>query len=71
MSKELKFLTNNMEGGILPLTKETIGLLHQKHPPSSDQMKTYLLLLLQSPETSLEPVIFDAIDETMVMTAAH
>ena len=64
----IRLLTNNMQGGVLPLNEETINLLHQKHPKSQEPNAEFLL---HGPESTVEPVIFDAIDEAMVMKAAQ
>ena len=65
----IKLLTNNMHGGgVLPLNEETINLLHLKHPKSQNPDEDFLL---QGPEQTVEQIIFDVIDETMVMKAAQ
>ena len=71
MSKEnvsgsLKLLTNNMHIGILPLNKETLELLVQKHAeprePSPD-------ILMQRPARPIHPVAYDDMDESVIMKA--
>ena len=51
----LKILTNNMSGGILPLTDETLELLELKHlkylKGNSQQA------LLQGPITKMNPIV--------------
>ena len=64
----IKLLTNNMQGGVLPLNEETINMLRQKHPKSQNPNEDFLL---QGPEPTVEPIIFDVIDEAMVMKAAQ
>ena len=63
----IKLLTNNMSGGVLPLDEPTIQLLKEKHPIGRDTNESYLL---QGPVQEVNPIIFDAIDEQMVMKAA-
>ena len=63
----IKLLSNNMEGGVLPLNKETITLLEVKHPvgkAASEDTK------LRSPLPTVENIIFDVIDNSMVLEAA-
>ena len=62
----LKLLTDNMHSGILPLNKETLELLIQKHPeprePSPD-------ILIQGPTRPIHPVAYDDMDESVIMKA--
>ena len=64
----IKLLTNNMQEWVFPLNEETINLLRQKHPKSQNPNENFLL---QGPEPTVEPIIFDVIDEAMVMKAAQ
>ena len=63
----LKLLTDNMHSGILPLNKETLKLLIQKHPeprePSPD-------ILIQGPTRPIHPVAYDGMDESVIMKAS-
>ena len=63
----LKLLTNNMSNGILPLTDETLQLLHAKHPESKEATPD---VLLQGPIQQVHQVVYDDIDEALVMKAA-
>ena len=56
-----------MNNGILPLTDETLQLLHAKHP---ERKETTPDVLLQGPIRQVHPVIYDDIDEAFVMKAA-
>ena len=62
----LKPLRNNMNNGILPLTDETLQLLHTKHPESRESTPD---VLLQGPIRQVHQVVYD-IDEALVMKAA-
>ena len=66
----IKLLTNNMQGGVLPLNEETINLLRQKHPKSQEPKAEFLL---QGPEPTVQAITFDIfkVDEAMVMKAAQ
>ena len=61
----IKLLSNNMEGGgLLPLNKKEIDLLKLKHPigkAGSEDTKLY------SPLPTVENIIFDVIDDSMVL----
>ena len=63
----LKLLTNNMSNGILTLTDETLQLLHAKHPESKEATPD---VLLQGPIRQVHQVVYDDIDEALVMKAA-
>ena len=60
VNEALKLLTDNMHSGILPLNKETLELLIQKHPeprePSPD-------ILIQGPTRPIHPVAYDGMDD--------
>ena len=67
VNSAIKLLSNNMEGGVLPLNKETTDLLKMKHPiekAASEDTK------LHGPLPTVENIIFDVIDDTMVLEAA-
>ena len=63
----LELLTENMHSGILPLNKETLELLVQKHleprEPSPD-------ILIQGPTRPILPVAYDGMDESVIMKAS-
>ena len=63
----VKTLTNNMEGGILPLDAETMTLLRLKHPEPAD-VNVEAIFEQQAPE--VHPVVFDAINADSVRIAA-
>ena len=63
----LKLLTNNMSNGVLPLSKETLSLLKLKHPePVQPSPET----LLEGPIRPIHPVVYEDINENLVMRAA-
>jgi len=64
----IQLVTNNMKGGILPLNQDTLYLLHSKHPDGENTSED---AMLQGPESIVDPVIFDIIDENMVLRAAQ
>ena len=63
----LKLLTNNMNNRILLLTDEALQLLHAKHPKSKEATPD---VLLQGPIRQVHQVVYDDIDEALVMKAA-
>ena len=62
----LKLLTNEMSNGILPLTEETLSQLEIKHPDNRDASAD---VLLNGPVKEIHPIVFDVIDEEMVLKA--
>ena len=67
VNSAIKLLTNNMNGGVLPLNEETINLLKVKHPAGREAHKD---ILVQGSIPLIENVIFDIIDDKMVFVAA-
>jgi len=67
MSTVQSSCTNNMSGGVLPLDDRTIQLLKEKHPNGRETNENNLL---HGPIQNVNPIVFDAIDEQMVMKAA-
>ena len=63
----IKVLTNNMAGGVLPLNEETLTALKQKHPEASGVVEE---TLLQGPIKPIHPIVFDIIDENLILKAA-
>ena len=63
----IKLLTNNMKGGILSLNDQTMELLRAKHPEGKNA--THDALLPGEPPT-VQPIIFEVIDDEMVLKAA-
>ena len=64
----LKILTNNMSGGILPLTDETLQPLKLKHP---DAKETSQQALLQGPIQTMHPIVYDVIDEELIKKSSN
>ena len=64
----IKLLTNNMKGGILPLNEQTMELLRTKHPEGNAASED---ALLHSEIKIVQPIIYEAIDEDMVLKAAQ
>jgi len=64
----IKLMTNNMEGGILPINDETLDLLRTKHPRGKEVNENFLL---QGPLPKIDSIIFEVIDESMVLKAAQ
>ena len=63
----IKLLSNKMEGGVLPLNKETIDLLKVKHPvgkTASEETKFH------GPLTTVKNIIFDVMDDSMIQKTA-
>ena len=63
----VKLLTSNMQSGILPLTDETMVLLHSKHPEPSPLNEEALYPHETDP---IHPVVFDQISSDSVRIAA-
>ena len=59
----LKLLTNNMSNGILPLTDETLHLLHTKH---RKMRSAHEAVLLQGSIKQIHPVIYKTIGEALI-----
>ena len=57
-----------MSHGILPLKKETLGLLIQKHPESEEATKD---VILQGPIKEANPIVFETIDESLILKSAQ
>jgi len=67
LNAAVKLLTNSMEGGILPLTEETMTLLQTKHPAPADLSEEAVVDI--EPVAS-HPVVFEEINGDAVRTAA-
>ena len=63
----LKLFTNEMSNGILPLTEETLSQLEVKHPDNGDASAD---VFINGPVKEIHPIVFEAIDEEMVLIAA-
>jgi len=64
----IKLLTNNMKGGILPLNNQTEELLRTKHLERRNATDD---ALLPGEILTVQPIIFDVIDDKMVLNAAQ
>ena len=67
VSGALQLLINNMSNGILSSTDETLYLLHTKHP---EMQNSHELVLLQGPIKQFHPIVYKAIDVTLISKAA-
>ena len=63
----LRLLTNNMSIEVLPLTVETLHLLHTKH---SEMQNAHKEVILEAPIKQVHPVMCEAFDETLMSKAA-
>ena len=68
VNRAIKLITNNMGGGILPLDEETLEILHQKHPEGKEADEN---IMLTGPIQHVEPILYKAIAETLVLKAAQ
>ena len=66
INSALKLLTSNMENGILPLKKDTLSKLIQKHPKGKTASQN---ILLNGPLQNIHPVKFQSVDEEMIRKA--
>jgi len=64
----IKILTNNMSGGIVPLTDETLNILQEKHPVGEP---LNVDIAIQGPIKPVHPILFEVIDEDLVLKAAR
>ena len=67
LNAAMKLLSNNMEGGILPLNEETMTLLKSKHPEPSECSND---AIIDQRAAEVHPVVFEAINGDSVRTAA-
>ena len=67
VNSAIKLLLNNMEGGALPSNKGTIDLLKVKH---SVGKAVSVDTKLHSLSPTIDNIIFDVIDDSMVLEAA-
>ena len=56
-----------MNNGILPLNEDTLIMLEQKHPEPKEAIDK---VLLTEPLQRIHPIVYDVIDEDMVLKAA-
>ena len=63
----LKVLTNEVSNGILPVTEEALSQVEIKHPDNRDASVDELL---NGPIKEIHPIVFNPIDEEMVLRAA-
>ena len=67
VSAAVKLLTENAQGGILPLNDETINLLREKHPEGKD---TDPNCLLEGEIEPIHPSVFETISAAQIQEAA-
>ena len=67
LTAAVKLLTNTMEGGVLPLSEETMTLLRAKHPAPGELEEEAIVQIDPLPS---HPVIFDEINGDSVKAAA-
>ena len=67
VSAAVKLLTENAQGGILPLNDETINLLQEKHPEGKD---TDPNCLLEGEIEPIHPSVFETISAAQIQEAA-
>ena len=65
----LKWVSGS-RGGVHNITPDVIKALHEKHPEKSEAPVTILEQLVTSPPPSIDPIIFEDIDETSIDKAA-
>ena len=66
VNRALRLLTNNMSNGVLPLSKETLQLLNLKHPAAQEAHHD---LLLQGPVKLIHNIVYEDINESLVLKA--
>ena len=66
LNAAVKNLTSSMEGGVLPLTEETMSLLQLKHPEPAE-CNDDVIFEHQAPK--VHPVVFDAINADLIRSA--
>ena len=64
INSAMKLLTNNISGGILPLNKETLQSLKQKHP---DTTNCHEDIALHGPIKPIHPIVYEEINEDLVL----
>ena len=67
ITSAVKLLTNSMEGGVLPLSEETMTLLKAKHPEPGELQED---AIVQRDPLPSHPVVFDEINGDSVRAAA-
>ena len=63
INSALNLLTNNMENRVLPLNKDKLSKLIQKHPKGKTASPD---ILLNGPLQNIHPAKFQSIDEEMI-----
>ena len=66
VNSAIKLLLNNINGGVLPLNKETFALLKVKHPVGKAASEDFKL---HGPLPTVDNIIFDVIEDSMVLEA--
>ena len=67
INSAFNLLIKNMKNGVLPLNKDTISKLTQKHPKGKTVSQD---ILLNGPLQKIHPVKFQSIDEKMIRKVA-
>ena len=67
INSTFNLLTKNMKNGVLPLNKDTISKLTQKHPKGKTVSQD---ILLNGPLQKIHLVKFQSIDEKMIRKVA-
>ena len=67
INSALKLLRNNMENGILPINKDTLSKLIQKHPKGKTASQD---ILLNGPLQDIHPLKFQSSDKEMIRKGA-
>ena len=60
-------LCQNMSNGILPLNDKTLKMLKQKHPEANEPPQE---VLLHGPTRPVHPIVYEDIDESLILKAA-
>ena len=68
VNASIRLLTDSISHGVLPLNEETLRLLIQKHPKSEEATKD---VLLQRPIMKANSIVFESIDESLILKAAQ
>ena len=66
LNAAIKLLSSNMEGGILPLSEETMALLKEKHPEPAE---ISLDAIIDKVPEEIHPIEFDGIDGESIRKA--
>ena len=67
LNGKLYIVKENMSNGISPLTDKTLKILKQKHPEANKPPQE---VLLQGPIQPVHPIVFEDMDESLILKAA-